>query len=180
MSIRFSCRCGRKLKVSDEKIGTKVLCSSCGATLKVPKKSQDEYWQDVPTKEEATTDYLGTAKEILTTALPAVLVIGALAYGAYFLANQIVQGRSGLPDLGKVTGVVTYNGKPVAHAMIRFIPLDEEGKERKGQKMTTATTACSTSRTLPGRWSASTKLPSKRWIPRAGRFFPSSTTAIRR
>ncbi len=47
MSIRFSCSCGRKLKVSDEKIGMKVLCSSCGATLKVPKKSQDEYWQDV-------------------------------------------------------------------------------------------------------------------------------------
>ncbi len=47
MSIRFSCSCGRKLKVSDEKIGMKVLCSSCGATLKVPKKPQDEYWQDV-------------------------------------------------------------------------------------------------------------------------------------
>jgi len=53
MSIRFSCSCGRKLKVSDEKIGMKVLCSSCGATLKVPKKSMDEYWQDVPVKSDA-------------------------------------------------------------------------------------------------------------------------------
>jgi hypothetical protein len=138
MSIRFSCRCGRKLKVSDEKIGTKVLCSSCGATLKVPKKSQDEYWQDVPAKEEQKTDYLGTAKEILTTFVPGALVIGLLAWGAYFLANQIVQGRAGVPDLGKVTGTVTYNGKPVPNAMIRFIPLGEDGKERPGHTMTAA------------------------------------------
>jgi hypothetical protein len=138
MSIRFSCRCGRKLKVSDEKIGTKVLCSSCGATLKVPKKSQDEYWQDVPTKDEAKVDYFGTAKELFVQALPGVLLIAVLVWGAYFLATQIVIGRGGLPDLGKVTGTVTYNGKPVANAMVRFIPLDTDGTELKGHKATTA------------------------------------------
>jgi len=42
----------------------KVLCSSCGATLKVPKKSQDEYWQDVPAKSDVVkTDYVAALKD---------------------------------------------------------------------------------------------------------------------
>ncbi|MCA9041858.1 MAG: hypothetical protein KDA65_16000 [Planctomycetaceae bacterium] len=37
MSIRFSCqKCDRFIKVNDEKIGRKVICSSCGYTNKVP------------------------------------------------------------------------------------------------------------------------------------------------
>ena len=71
MSIRFSCSCGRKLKVSDEKIGMKVLCSSCGATLKVPKKSQDEYWQDVPAKSDAAEGRLRRGHQGVPDPLPA-------------------------------------------------------------------------------------------------------------
>ena len=102
MSIRFSCSCGRKLKVSDEKIGMKVLCSSCGATLKVPKKSQDEYWQDVP----------------------GGIVIGLMCWGAYFLSSQILTGHGNYPPLGQVTGRVILNGQPLPNAIVRFAPKD--------------------------------------------------------
>ena len=36
MTVRFACRCGKKLKASDDKIGKKVLCSACGSPVKVP------------------------------------------------------------------------------------------------------------------------------------------------
>jgi hypothetical protein len=134
MSIRFSCSCGRKLKVSDEKIGMKVLCSSCGATLKVPKKSQDEYWQDVPVKsDEAKVDYAGALRAFLVHFVPGGVVILVLCWGAYFLSTQIIVGKGNLPPLGSVSGKVTINGKPLPNASIRFIPLDDEGRnERKG------------------------------------------------
>lgn len=135
MSIRFSCSCGRKLKVSDEKIGMKVLCSSCGATLKVPKKSQDEYWQDVPTKgeEKPKVDYAAGLREFLVHFVPGGVVLFFLCWGAYFLSSQIIVGKGNLPPLGAVSGKVMMNGKPLPNATVRFIPLDDEGKrERKG------------------------------------------------
>jgi hypothetical protein len=134
MSIRFSCSCGRKLKVSDEKIGMKVLCSSCGATLKVPKKSQDEYWQDVPTKtEESKVDYSAAIRDFLVHFVPGGIVLFFLCWGAYFLSTQIIVGKGNLPPLGSVTGKVTLDGKPLPNATVRFIPLDDEGqRERKG------------------------------------------------
>jgi len=36
MTIRFACRCGKKMKTSDDKIGKKVLCPSCGSPVVVP------------------------------------------------------------------------------------------------------------------------------------------------
>ena len=134
MSIRFSCSCGRKLKVSDEKIGMKVLCSSCGATLKVPKKSQDEYWQDVPAKtEESKVDYSAAIRDFLVHFVPGGIVLFFLCWGAYFLSTQIVVGKGNLPPLGTVAGKVTINGKPLANATVRFIALDDDGrKERRG------------------------------------------------
>jgi len=134
MSIRFSCSCGRKLKVSDEKIGMKVLCSSCGATLKVPKKSQDEYWQDVPAKtEESKVDYTAAFREFMVHFVPGAIVLFFIVWGAYYLSSQILVGRGNLPPLGTVSGKVTMDGKPLANASIRFIPLDDEAhSQRKG------------------------------------------------
>jgi hypothetical protein len=125
MSIRFSCSCGRKLKVSDEKIGMKVLCSSCGATLKVPKKSQDEYWQDVPAKDDAArVDYVGALKEFLIHFVPGGIVVGLMCWFAYFLSSQMLVGHGNLPPLGDVTGKVTMDGQPLAGANVRFVPTD--------------------------------------------------------
>jgi hypothetical protein len=134
MSIRFSCSCGRKLKVSDEKIGMKVLCSSCGATLKVPKKSQDEYWQDAPTKsDKPKVDYTAALRDFLVHFVPGGIVLFFLCWGAYFLSTQVIIGKGNLPPLGSVSGKVTMNGKPLPNATVRFIPLDDEGKnEKKG------------------------------------------------
>jgi hypothetical protein len=134
MSIRFSCSCGRKLKVSDEKIGMKVLCSSCGATLKVPKKSQDEYWQDAPAKgDKPKVDYVGNLRAIVVQIVPGAAVIILAVWGAYYLSSQIVVGRGNLPPLGAVSGTVKLDGKPLANATVRFIPLDDSGKmDRKG------------------------------------------------
>ncbi len=134
MSIRFSCSCGRKLKVSDEKIGMKVLCSSCGATLKVPKKSQDEYWQDVPAKsDEAKIDYVATLKDFLVQFVPGASVLVLMVWGAYYLSSQLIVGRGNLPPLGGVSGKVTLDGQPLPNASVRFIPLNDAGTaERKG------------------------------------------------
>lgn len=128
MSIRFSCSCGRKLKVSDEKIGMKVLCSSCGATLKVPKKSQDAYWQDVePQTQEAKVDYIGGIKEFLIQVVPGLLVVGALIWGTYYASSMMITGSSDRPPLAEVTGTVTLNGQPLENATVKFIPVVEKG-----------------------------------------------------
>lgn len=124
MSIRFSCRCGRKLKVSDEKIGMKVLCPSCGETLKVPKKSQDAYWQDVePTAEREGYDYVETVKQILVQFVPGVLIVIGLFYGFYTLASQVLMSDSDRPELGYVSGTITFDGKPLKRAVVEFHPL---------------------------------------------------------
>lgn len=40
MSVRFSCeKCGSYIKTSDEKIGRKIICASCGQTNKVPESN---------------------------------------------------------------------------------------------------------------------------------------------
>jgi hypothetical protein len=137
MSIRFSCSCGRKLKVSDEKIGMKVLCSSCGATLKVPKKSQDEYWQDVPVKgDEAKVDYVGGLKTFIVNFLPGGIVIALMCYGAYFLSSQILAGRGNYPPLGQVSGRVTLAGQPLPNATVRFAPKDPiYGEGQNGKRL---------------------------------------------
>ncbi|HXY36874.1 MAG TPA: hypothetical protein VEI07_21785 [Planctomycetaceae bacterium] len=137
MSIRFSCSCGRKLKVSDEKIGMKVLCSSCGATLKVPKKSMDEYWQDVPVKsDQPKVDYIGGLKEFLVNFVPGALVIGLVCWFAYFLSNQILTGRGNYPPLGQVTGKVTLAGQPLGSATVRFAPKDPiYGEGQNGKRL---------------------------------------------
>jgi len=137
MSIRFSCSCGRKLKVSDEKIGMKVLCSSCGATLKVPKKSMDEYWQDVPVKsDEAKVDYAGGLKTFLVNFLPGGLVIALMCWFAYFLSSQILAGRGNYPPLGQVSGKVTLAGQPLPNAMVRFAPKDPiYGEGQNGKRL---------------------------------------------
>jgi hypothetical protein len=135
MSIRFSCSCGRKLKVSDEKIGMKVLCSSCGATLKVPKKSQDEYWQDVPAKEDGPkVDYIGGIKEFLIYAVPTAVVLSVVCWFAYFLSSQILAGSGNLPPLGEVAGKVTMDGQPLVGATVRFAPKDPIYGETKNGK----------------------------------------------
>lgn len=130
MSIRFSCSCGRKLKVSDEKIGMKVLCSSCGTTLKVPKKSQDAYWQDVeqPSKQEET-DYVGGFKDLLFHAGPGLLVILVMVWGAYYLGTQVMSEKSKRPPLGGVTGKITINGKAIENVNVLFRPVVEKGVE---------------------------------------------------
>jgi hypothetical protein len=133
MSIRFSCSCGRKLKVSDERIGMKVLCSSCGATLKVPKKSQDEYWQDVPApSSDAKIDYAAAFRDFFTQFLPGLIVLSLMVWGAYYLSSQIILSRGDMPPLGKVSGRVTLDGQPLPAATVKFIPIDEATqKERK-------------------------------------------------
>jgi hypothetical protein len=40
MSIRFTCQCGKKLKVADDKAGMKVMCSSCGEPMQVPEAAR--------------------------------------------------------------------------------------------------------------------------------------------
>lgn len=141
MSIRFSCSCGRKLKVSDEKIGMKVLCSSCGTTLKVPKKSQDAYWQDVEQPSpDAQTDYAGGIKEFLFQVSPGAIVVVLMVWGAYYLSSQVISTSSNRPVLGTVTGKVTLNGNPVENANVRFRPVTskDEGGKAPSQGLTDA------------------------------------------
>jgi len=109
----------------------KVLCSSCGTTLKVPKKSQDSYWQDIePQSREAEVDYVGGVKEFLIQATPGVVVVVLMVWGAYYLASQVVGPSNNRPPLGTVTGTVTLNGEPLANAIVRFIPEAKKDENR--------------------------------------------------
>ena len=134
MSIRFSCSCGRKLKVSDEKIGMKVLCSSCGATLKVPKKSQDEYWQEAPAKgDQPKVDYVATFREIVTQIRSRRRRDHPRGVGRLLsLFTDRCRSRQSASLGGRLRNV-KLDGKPLANATVRFIPLDDSGRmDRKG------------------------------------------------
>ena len=48
MTIRFACRCGKKFKAADEKIGKKVMCPSCGEAVRVPEKSESKADVELP------------------------------------------------------------------------------------------------------------------------------------
>lgn len=39
MTIRFACGCGKKMKTTDDKIGKKILCPSCGSPVLIPQRS---------------------------------------------------------------------------------------------------------------------------------------------
>ncbi len=58
MSIRFACRCGKKMKAPDDKIGKKVLCPDCGSPVLVP----DSNTAVVPTVAAGAAD---TATDLL-------------------------------------------------------------------------------------------------------------------
>lgn len=95
--------------------------------MKVPKKSQDAYWQDIePQTEEAKTDYVGGVKEFLFQVTPGLIIVAALVYGAYYLSSQVIGAKSNRPPLGEVSGTVTLNGKPLAYATVKFIPVENE------------------------------------------------------
>ena len=63
MAIRFICQCGKKLKAPDEKIGKKVLCSTCGATLVVPES--DTTTVETVTMEEKPGSVANLAGDLL-------------------------------------------------------------------------------------------------------------------
>lgn len=66
------------------------------------------------------------ARELLIRGLPGLLGIAILAYGFYLFVNSLVGGGIELPDLGKVSGTITLDGKPLAGATILFNPIESE------------------------------------------------------
>lgn len=74
-------------------------------------------------EEEPGLDYKELAKLIGLRALPALAGIVVLCMGLYWLSNAWLGGPK-LPDLGRVHGVVTRNGEPLAGAQVTFTPLD--------------------------------------------------------
>jgi hypothetical protein len=58
-----------------------------------------------------------------------VVVVCVLLYWL----GSLMMGGSNIPPLGRVTGMVTLDGKPLANAVVTFIPMSEEAnKEAKG------------------------------------------------
>jgi len=64
MAVRFACRCGKKLKAADEKMGTKILCPSCGNPIKVPDRDTVRV-PDVAAPSETAISASNTAGDLL-------------------------------------------------------------------------------------------------------------------
>lgn len=160
MAVRFQCpTCGKKLKATDEAIGKKVLCSGCGNPTRVPEedtiapseikssaanlagdllkktheKSREKYskYEEPPSAAtEAINDMVDSAKSMALQILPGVAVIGLLFVLTYWLSISITTTGNKYPPLGKVTGVVTLDGTPLAGATVMFIPLEKKYDEK--------------------------------------------------
>jgi len=64
MAVRFACRCGKKLKAADEKMGTRILCPSCGNPIKVPERDTVRV-PDVAAPAATTISSSNTAGDLL-------------------------------------------------------------------------------------------------------------------
>lgn len=156
MSVRFACRCGKKMRAADDKIGKKVLCPECGSPVLVPdsstvavehvsaeggasdtassllKGSAEEGKRrrglqlEQGAVQEAAFDLLETAKFVGMSVLPGVLAVFGLAFLAYYLSSMVMGPDRNLPELGRVYGTVTLDGKPLVRAEVAFEPKTED------------------------------------------------------
>jgi len=151
MSIRFACRCGKKIKVPDDKIGNKVLCPDCGSPVVVPESDTVAVETVAVGAADRATDLLkgsgtrakpprshfafddhpedvgaysvrGTVKYLIPTVLLGAFVVLAISYATYWVASSLMPSGPITPDLGEVGGTVTLDGKPLAYAMVQFHP----------------------------------------------------------
>ncbi len=148
MAIRFACRCGKKLKAPDEKIGKRVLCPACGNPVTVPEENtvaveeiasssanlagdllrrsaetrKSRPFADDEGEESFGFDVLETIKAYSVHVLPGVAGVVFLFYGTYWFSSWIMTTKPDRPELGVVTGIVTLDGKPLAGATVTFQP----------------------------------------------------------
>ena len=83
------------------------------------------------TTHAADTDYAAFAREMVRTLLPGVAAIVLFCGALYWLSSSMMSTRS-LPDLGKVSGVVTLDGVALQGAIVTFQPVgaEEPGSRR--------------------------------------------------
>jgi DNA-directed RNA polymerase subunit RPC12/RpoP len=166
MSIRFACRCGKKLKAPDDKIGRKILCPECGSPVTVPdsstvtvatvaagasdtatdllrgtgekgKKPRPHVAFDDGTPDTETGyDFVESAKQLVLTVVPGVALIVLVCGGAYLISNAVMSSSPEHPDLAEVTGTVTLDGVPLVGANVEFRP--DAGK-KAGSKVGAST-----------------------------------------
>jgi DNA-directed RNA polymerase subunit RPC12/RpoP len=150
MSIRFACRCGKKMKVPDDKIGKKVLCSDCGSPVVVPEsdtvavetvsvgaadratdllkgsgaraKPRSHFAFDDHPEDAGAYDARETAKHLIPIILLGAFVVLVISLATYWVASSLMLSGPITPDLGEVRGTVTLDGKPLAYAMVQFHP----------------------------------------------------------
>ena len=156
MAIRFACRCGKKLKAPDEKIGKRVLCPACGNPVAVPEENTiaveeisnsaadlagDLLRRSAETKKsrpyaEDEGELLGfdvfeTVKALTIYGLLPIVGVIVFSYVLYLGSSWVMTTERDLPELGQVTGTVTLDGKPVIGATVTFQPIKAERPEGK-------------------------------------------------
>ena len=154
MAIRFACRCGKKLKAPDEKIGKRVLCPACGNPVTVPS-------QDTVAVEEISNSAADLAGDLLRRSaetkkargdvedegellgfdvLESIKVIGKqvllpcvgviiVCYLGWLVSSWMMTTERDLPELGLVTGTVTLDDEPLVGAKVTFEPVNPERPE---------------------------------------------------
>ncbi|MEX0726282.1 MAG: carboxypeptidase-like regulatory domain-containing protein [Planctomycetaceae bacterium] len=153
MAVRFQCKCGKKYKTTDDKIGKKILCTACGTAITVPESdtvevedvaasasasslagdllkvasasSRKKADEDIPEEKPRTmTDDVAEAgMDLAKQVLPAVIGVTVLCVVIYFLSASVMSSGPKHPPLGDVSGVVTLDGAPLPNAEVVFRPI---------------------------------------------------------
>lgn len=81
-------------------------------------------------------DFSGIWSEIGLKGL--ALIVGLIIFcpALYVISKAMMVGGVKLPPLGYVTGKVTYDGQPAPNAVVRFMPVPEQGQESDSKKFT--------------------------------------------
>ncbi|MDQ3329754.1 MAG: hypothetical protein M3552_03740, partial [Planctomycetota bacterium] len=74
-------------------------------------------------------DFAGLASELGGKVIPGIVGVIFVCFAAYWISSSVMSGGRGLPELGKVSGVVTLDGEPLGGATVMFMPSAESDAE---------------------------------------------------
>lgn len=98
---------------------------------KAIKQSRSQLAEMKEDEKNAAVDYSGMFREVGLKGGGALLLVLGIIFGVNWFINHLMGGGLPLPELGQVSGIITYDGKPVEGVSVFFAPMESEFADDK-------------------------------------------------